>query len=131
MHAAYGREDNNGEVTLKGFTEPDSHQWYVKGGVREKWTSFGHTVVYGEIAEYIDQIGPAALAAGVTSSEFTRWGFGVVQEIDAASMSLWVKYRQHQADLTGGGFGDIDDFRYVTTGALINFLTAGCRQLRG
>ena len=121
VHAAYGREDNNGEVTFAGFTEPDTHQWYVKGGVRRQWTSLGHTIVYGEFAEYFDQLSPAALAAGATSSEFTRWGFGAVQEIDAASMSLWVKYRQHQADITGAGLGDIEDFRYVSTGALINF----------
>lgn len=121
VHAAYGREDNNGEVTFAGFTEPDTHQWYVKGGVRGQWTSLGHTIVFGEFTEYIDQLSPAALAAGATSSEFTRWGVGAVQEIDAASMSLWVKYRQYQADITGAGLGDIDDFRYVSTGALINF----------
>ena len=89
--------------------------------MRRQWTSLGHTIVYGEFAQYFDQLSPAALAAGATSSEFTRWGFGAVQEIDAASMSLWVKYRQHQADITGAGLGDIDDFRYVSTGALINF----------
>ena len=121
LHAAYGEEDNNDNVILSGLAEPDTHQWYVKGGVRQKWCSLGHTVVYGEVADYIDQLGPAALNAGATSSEFTRWGFGAVQEIDAASMSLWVKYRQHQVDITGPGLGDIDGFRYVSTGALINF----------
>lgn len=121
VHAAYGREDNNGEVTFAGFTEPDSHQWYVKGGVRRQWTSLGHTIVYGEFAEYIDQLSPAALTAGATSSEFARWGFGAVQEIDAASMSLWVKYRQHQADITGAGIGNIDDAHFVSLGALIGF----------
>ena len=121
VHAAYGEEDNNGKQTLKGFTEPNSHQWYLKGGIRRQWLALGHTVLYGEYGQYIDQLGPVALEAGATSSEFTRWGLGAVQEIDAASMSLWVKYRQHQTDITGGGFGDIDDFRYVSTGALINF----------
>ena len=93
----------------------------MKGGIRRQWSSLGHTVVYGEVAKYLDQLGPAALNAGATSSEFTRWGFGAVQEIDAASMSLWVKYRQHQVDITGPDLGGIEDFRYVSTGALINF----------
>ena len=46
---------------------------------------------------------------------------GGVQEIDAASMSLWLKYREHNVEISGGGIGDIEDFRYVSTGALINF----------
>jgi hypothetical protein len=121
LHAAYGREDNNNAVTLDGFTEPDTHQWYVKGGIREQWSPLGHTVLYGEFAEYIDQMSPAALKAGATSSEMSRWGFGAVQEIDSASMSLWVQYRQQEVSITGGNLDGIDDFRYVTTGALINF----------
>ena len=60
--------------------------------------------------------------AGVTASEFTRWGFGAVQEIDRAAMTLWVKYRQHDGELTGGPFdGGLDAFRYVSAGAIINF----------
>jgi hypothetical protein len=121
VHAAYGEEDNNGKQTFAGFTEPNSHQWYVKGGMRRQWLALGHTVFYGEYGQYIDQLGPAALVAGATSGEFTRWGLGAVQEIDAASMSLWLKFREHEADISGGALGDIDDFRYVSTGALINF----------
>ena len=121
VHAAYGEEDNNDKKTFAGFTEPNSHQWYVKGGVRRQWLPLGHTVIYGEYGTYIDQLSPAALAAGATSSEFARFGIGAVQEIDAASMSLWVKYREHRADVSGVGFGALDDFRYVSTGALINF----------
>jgi predicted porin len=121
VHGAYGAEDNNGKRTLAGFVEPDSHQWYVKAGVRRQWFSLGHTIVYGEYGRYIDQLSPAALAAGATSSEFERFGLGAVQEIDAASMSLWVKYREHKADITGIGPGDLEDFRYVSVGALMNF----------
>ncbi len=121
LHAIYGKEDNNSEPTLAGLAEPDTHQWYVKGGIRQQWTSLGHTVLYGEYAEYIDQLSPAALSAGATGSELSRWGFGAVQEIDAAAMSLWIKYRQQEVSITGGGLSGIDDFRYVSVGSLINF----------
>ena len=121
LHAAYGEEDNNGKKTFAGFTEPDTHQWYVKGGIRRQWLPLGHTVIFGEYGQYLDQLGPSALAAGATSSEFSRWGLGAVQEIDAASMSIWVKYREHEAEITGIAPGGIDDFRYISTGALINF----------
>jgi len=121
VHAAYGSEDNNGKKTLAGFTEPDSDQWYVKGGIRRQWLPLGHSVFYAEYGAYLDQISPAALVAGVTSSTFERFGAGFVQEIDAASKQLWIKYREHHADVEGGALGEIDDFRYVSTGALINF----------
>jgi predicted porin len=119
VHAAYGEEDNNDKKTFVGFTEPNSHQWYVKGGVRRQWLSLGHSIIYGEWGSYIDQLSPGALAAGATASDFSRFGIGAVQEMDAASMALWIKYRQHDADVTG--VGDIDSFRYVSTGAMINF----------
>jgi hypothetical protein len=67
------------------------------------------------------QLSPNALDAGATSSELFRWGFGAVQEVDVAAMSLWVKFRQQEVSVAGGGLGGIEDFRYVSTGALINF----------
>ena len=122
LHADYGNEDNHDTVIFSGLTEPDSHQWYVKPGVRRKWTSLGTTILYGEYTVYIDQIGPAALNAGVTSSEFTRWGLGVAQEIDKAAMTVWLKYRQHDGELRGGPLaGDLDAFRYISAGGLIYF----------
>ena len=65
------------------------------------------------------------------------WGLGVVQEIDAAAMSLWLSYRHLSLDdnLCGvsGNFGGSCDavcrrhvagyksFQYVKFGGLINF----------
>jgi len=122
LHADYGNEDNHGTRILSGLREPDSHQWYVKPGIRRKWTSLGATILYGEYTQYIDQIGPQALNAGVTSSEFTRWGFGVAQELDKAAITLWLKYRQHDGEVTGGPFsGGVDTFRYISAGGLIYF----------
>lgn len=122
IHADYGEEDNHYMPILSGIPEPNSHQWYVKAGIRHKWFALGATILYGEYTQYLDQIGPAALNAGVTASEFIRWGLGAVQEIDSASMLLWIKYREHDGELTGGPFdGGLDAFRYVSTGGIINF----------
>jgi hypothetical protein len=121
-HADYGGENNHDTRIFGGLTEPDSNQWYVKGGIRKKWSAFGATILWGECGKYLDQIGPAALNAGVTESEFTRFGFGIAQEIDSAATTLWLKYRQHEGELTGAPFdGNVDTFRYVSTGAIINF----------
>ena len=41
-------------------------------------------------------------------------------------MSLWIKYRQHDGELTGGPLdGDLDAFRYISTGAILCFSPAG------
>ena len=78
-------EDNNDTVLTNGTTALDSDHWYVKGGIRQKWTPLGATVVYGDYAEYDDQLGPGALAAGATSSTLRRYGGGIAQELDCRS----------------------------------------------
>jgi hypothetical protein len=54
------------------------------------------------------------------------WGLGVVQEIDAAAMSIWISYRNIEADdhnqTAIDEFGSSEaTFQYVKGGALINF----------
>jgi hypothetical protein len=122
VHGAYGHEDNGGTVLAGGVTPPNSDHWYAKAGIRRKWIPLGATVIYGDYGRYIDQIGPAAIGLGVTSSELERFGGGALQEIDAASMSIWLKYRETRADIAGGGaIGSLDDMTAISTGALINF----------
>ncbi|MCC7253958.1 porin, partial [Hyphomicrobium sp.] len=56
--------------------------------------------------------GNPATPGVATGSSFERFGFGVVQEIDAASMALWLKYKNYSADLdfTAGGVSGSEDF---------------------
>ncbi len=99
----------------------ESETWYVKAGLRTRFNSLGHTVFYGE---YLDNQADLAFAARGTSSDLQVWGLGAVQEIDAAAMSVWIKYRNMSfdsnsaADAAAGGY---EDFNYVGLGALINF----------
>ena len=124
-HAAYGQENNNDTLLLNGKIAPDSHHWYVKGGIRQKWSSLGATVVYGDYAEYIDQLGPVALGFGATSSTLTRFGGGIAQEIDAAAMTVYLKYQHYDADLSGARLNaalkDLESVDFVSAGAIINF----------
>ncbi len=70
-------------------------------------------MLYGEY-ETVDD------AYGNTTGDFELWGVGVVQEIDAAAMSLWLSYRNIEADNDSVWTWDAD-FQYVKFGALINF----------
>ncbi len=126
LHGAYGTEDNDDATLVRstGGTRvlPDSEHYYVKAGIRQKWLPFGATVVYGDYARYIDQMGPGALFAGATGSEFDRFGGGIAQEIDAASMTLYLKYQHYEGELDGvAALTDIEDADFVSFGGLIAF----------
>ena len=99
------QEDNRGKQTLAGFTEPNSHQWYAKAGVRRQWLPPGHTVLFAECGQYIDQLSPNALAAGLTSSEFTRFGLAPCRRSTRRPCRYGSSIREHSADVTGVGLG--------------------------
>ena len=126
LHAAYGHEDNSATTLgAAGLTPPNSDHWYLKAGIRQKWTSLGATILYGDYAEYLDQIGPAALALGVTDSTFRRYGGGIAQEFDAAAMTVYLKYQHYDLDVAGAalnpGLVDLDSADFISLGGLINF----------
>jgi hypothetical protein len=106
----------------------DSDTYYVKAGLRERWTPLGHTVLYGEYeknestgAAFVQAIEPGGFVVQPTSSDFNLWGVGVVQEIDAAAMSLWLSYRHLEYSDNNFLGVQYEDFQYIKAGALINF----------
>jgi predicted porin len=104
---------NYGDLDVDGAA--NSETWYFKGGVRTKCLPFGATVFYGEYDKNEDGAG--------AGSESQWWGLGVVQEVDAAAMSLWLSYRQFSADEATGDATpeNLEDFDMIKFGALINF----------
>ena len=122
LHVAYGREDNGGTRLAGNATPPNGEHWFLKGGVRRKWTPLGATIVYGDAGKYIDQVGPAAVSLGITSSELNQFGGGIVQELDSVSMSVWLKYRQQSAEISGvGAMGPLEDLQTLSMGVLVSF----------
>ncbi len=117
-YVAYGHDDYNFDGSGQSET------WYGKGGIRQHWNPLGHTVLYGE---YLNARGSGAfsqselLDTGATHDRTEVIGGGIVQEIDAAAMSIWIKYRH--LDYSDNNTEDIGykDFQYVGVGALINF----------
>lgn len=108
---------------------PVTNTWYFKSGVRLGLTSIGKTIPYGEVLKAYDgallindggtPLNPLDDTARVLKgSETTFWGFGVVQEIDAAAMSVWLRYRDHDVDLPGI---ETKGLSTVVFGAFINF----------
>ena len=108
--------------------QPDTDTgWYVKAGWTSKFSHLGNTHFYGEYGQHDDmygrglQIDAGAGLENVVGSDATRWGVGVVQEVDAAAMSLWAKYRHHELDQTLAATGDVsyDDVDMFLAGAVI------------
>jgi predicted porin len=126
IYGAYGHLDPDSDLVAN---DEANNTWYIKGGIRQHWNPLGHTVLYGEYlraennnATFNTFTADPTFAPNVFNAE-TRvnvWGLGVVQEIDAAAMSVWIKYRHLSESDNVAGFST-DNFNYVGTGALINF----------
>jgi len=135
-YGAYGHLDNFSGAEAG----PRNDQtWYGKAGIRQRWNPLGHTVLYGEYERVENRNGGTIGTNTVdpedsdplydyNSSSARLWGAGIVQEIDSAAMSLWLKYRNIDASFKGVTSLDADNsglskdnFQEVTFGALINF----------
>lgn len=135
VYGAYGRDFNDVTgATFAGQQQIDGDNWYVKAGLRQKFTPYGATVLFGEYGQNNDKLSNALWRAGVNSSDLTQWGFGVVQEIDAAAMSIFASYRNYEGDANcrgsavqcagqglAVGANSFDQHQLVKFGAIINF----------
>ena len=136
VYGAYGKDYNSGllsptEIAAAARNKTDGDNFYLKAGIRQKWSPLGATVLFGEYGENQDKQSVALFTAGVTSSNLTQYGFGIVQEIDAAAMSIWLVYRNFSADETcagankagclGGTTASFDDLQMIKLGAMISF----------
>jgi hypothetical protein len=140
VYGAYGHLEVDGTVdpVFNGpdLSPPDGETLYGKVGIRPKLFSIGRTVFYGEYLRSEDQMSASFLDGPIfgfdrTSSELEMYGLGVVQEIDAAAMSIWLKYRHIEGEYTridnvGPGLGDtvtsgLEPIQFIGMGALIKF----------
>lgn len=137
LYGAYGHENTDGPQAIVS-TMDNSDTWYLKAGLRRKFNTLGHTVLYGEYGEKNDTLDCGMFGCDGTRNSFAngsklkQWGLGIVQEIDAAAMSMFISYRHFEGEFdcsascndSTGNFGlhhEFDDFDLVKFGALINF----------
>lgn len=149
VHSVYGHEDTDSAGV------PDGEHFYLKAGWSPKFLPLGITHLYGEYGINSDMFGalaesahPGATCAAfggttgsaiatacgldgtthITDSEVTRWGLGIVQDIDPASMALWAKWRlmDLEADFannagTINGKQDFEVLNMFLAGAVVFF----------
>ena len=115
--------------------------WYLKAGIKRTWNPLGASVLFGEYGEYQDQYaglcagglnnnnqfggacaaafqtgptsgGASSITAGnITGSTVTRYGIGVVQEIDSAAMHLFARWQHLDMDISGEFYNAASDNR--------------------
>lgn len=96
------RVDPFGDV-IPGTHRPDLRFGYLKTGLRKQFTALGDTKFYAEAAiakngiTGLREAGPAE----VTSSQLNMLGAGVMQDIDAYNMQVYLGYRHYGFDVQG------------------------------
>lgn len=156
FHGYYGQQDTDNAVIspgdgysyyLKAGWSPTLNalgRTHVIGEYRENIDTYGAAFQLGDpgiggrgavcdgFTGTGGNIGAACAAPGivnVTGSEVQSWGVGLVQEIDAASLALWVKYRHFESEIdfsrTGlnavSGTQEFEDIDLIFAGAHLFF----------
>jgi predicted porin len=89
--------------------------WSVRGGISKNWLGIGKTVLYGEYHTW-DTTDISTVADRANTD---IWGLGIVQNIDAAAMELYLAYKNHNVELESGV--PTDETHLVISGARIRF----------
>lgn len=125
VHAIWGLEDNHNTPLKNGKKTADGDHWGFKAGVRKKWNTHGASILYGDYTRYEDELGTSALGLGFTSSAFERFGVGIAQEFDNASMTLYLKYQHYQVEAEGLGLDPslfrLEEADFISIGDVITF----------
>ncbi len=116
-----------------GPSSPNLHYTYGRAGILKRFSTLGKTSVFGELAGaeggLVGGVSPGYTAArglgrttDITKADLTRWGFGVMQYIDAASTEMYVGYHNYDIDLeTTAGPVATDDINIVYAGTIVRF----------
>jgi hypothetical protein len=90
-------------TVIPGTHRPDLRYGYLKTGLRKQFTALGDTKFYAETA--IAKNGLTGLREGgpalVTASQLNLVGAGVMQDIDAYNMQVYLGYRHYSFNIEG------------------------------
>lgn len=114
VHAMYRDDDFEG-VGGASASRADQDSWQIQAGIQQRWNTLGKTTIFGAYQEHDD----AGVAFGATSS-LERTSVGIVQDIDAAAMKLYVTFDHYEGENSGSALS-YQDFDVVTFGGFIAF----------
>lgn len=140
VYGAWGQQEDDNEEKRFANADGTDTLWYVQAGIERKFFPIGKSTIFGEYRQddrgsntgFSSEANNSAnsfLAGDLKNADLEFWSAGVVQNIDAAAMDLYVIYRHSEGDLTlatgANGIGrnkvELDDMDMVITGARIKF----------
>lgn len=140
VYGAYGRKQDDLRADLFNANvdvDDEDQIWYVQAGIERRWSALGKTSIFGSYRH--DDVGSAndesfnfganVVDGVVQGTDIDTWSVGVVQNIEAAAMDLYLIYSNVQGDLavvdsvSGASQGtiDLDTLQLLQAGARIQF----------
>ena len=128
VYGGYAQNTDDHIRDVDPTAEDRSTMYFVQGGIEQKWLPVGKTTVFGEYrhddggSKLTTSLGGANGHLQSTNIDFV--GAGVVQNIEPATMDLYVLYRHADGDILGSGnvsSTSLDAFDMVIMGGLIRF----------
>jgi predicted porin len=105
--ASYAKRTTDFNVGPSG----DETYWGARAGIAKNWLGIGNTVLYGEYNHWDNEL---------VDNEAQIWGLGVVQNVDAAALELYLAYKNLSVDDPQVGNVN-EDAHLVISGARIRF----------
>jgi Gram-negative porin len=125
---ATGKSVDNAVNGFAADPTAKGNRWHIQGGVKRNWFGIGDTSLYAEFGQHKGWKGLQAAnvlsvpgtVAGTSADKLDIWGLGVVQNVDAAAMELYLGYRNYKASdpTVAAGLQSID---IIAAGARIKF----------
>ena len=120
LYGGYGAQSIDLTVLQAAAGVDDqSNTWVIQPGIETKLFPIGKTTFFGEYRR--DEVG---LANASDSADLDFWAAGIIQQVDAAAMQLYIIYRNSNGDFTAKGATtktELDDLDMLITGAKVNF----------
>jgi hypothetical protein len=117
MHVATGLFAQGHYAASEFYGGSDGNIWLVQAGITKNWFGLGNTSFYGEYARAQDLNSNTVATSGDTS-DVRFYGVGVVQQIDAAAMEVFLGWRRFETEVNNVSNDDLD---IVHGGARVRF----------
>jgi hypothetical protein len=125
--------DTGNAIAKSQLVDPDSTVWFIQPGIEHKWLPLGKTNIFGEYRHDDAGSTPGSSAAGdkTVGASINFWQGGIIQNIEAADMSIYLVYQHADGYIVGNkttttnyapvGRTDLDAFQEIIAGGKINF----------
>jgi hypothetical protein len=124
LTGAYGHREIDGRFAATRYTGPDLDNWHISGGVAKNFFGIGNTVLFAEYSGSEGGLEQAQFLGGTanwTNTEFTHWGLGINQYIDASATQVFLTYKNFELDGRLNNVATSAEFSTVIAGMRVDF----------